>query len=58
MKATEKKFDCVAMKRVGAARVYEQVKNMTPAQELAWWKKRELATKHRLDAKKKRVISK
>ncbi len=54
----KKTFDCVAMKREGAARVYEEVKNMTPEQELAWWKKREAATKRRLHAKQRHVASK
>lgn len=54
----KKTFDCVAMKRVGSARIYEQVKNMTPEQELAWWKEREAATKQRLQAKQKHVAGK
>jgi len=35
-----KTFDCVAMKRRGAARVYEQTKNMTRRELLAFWKSR------------------
>jgi len=33
-----KKFDCVQMKREGARRIYEQIKGMTRAEELAYWK--------------------
>jgi len=35
-----KTFDCVEMKRRGAARIYERIKDMTPAEEVAYWKKR------------------
>ena len=38
MTKTRKAFDCVAMKREGAACVYELTKNMTRAEELAFWK--------------------
>jgi len=34
---TRKTFDCVEMKRKGAARIYEAVKGMTPEQEKAYW---------------------
>lgn len=57
MKATMKKFDCVEMKRKGAAKIYEQIKDMTPEQELAWWKEREAATKQRIQAKPKHTAS-
>jgi len=33
-----KTFDCVQMKREGARRIYEQIKDMTRAEELAYWK--------------------
>ena len=36
----EKEFDCIAMKREGAARIYETVKGMTREEELAYWKMR------------------
>lgn len=35
----KKRFDCVEMKRKGSARIYELTKDMTLAQELAFWKK-------------------
>ena len=33
----KKTFDALEMKRQGAERVYEIVKDMTPEQELAFW---------------------
>ena len=36
----KKKFDCVAMKRIGSRKIYEKIKNMTPEQELAYWRER------------------
>jgi hypothetical protein len=35
-----KTFDCVEMKRQGGREVYKRIKDMTSAQELAYWKKR------------------
>ena len=35
----KKAFDCVAMKRKGAARLYEALKGMTPEQEKAYWQR-------------------
>jgi hypothetical protein len=35
-----KAFDCVAMKRQGAIRVYEQTKDMTLQEQVAFWKTR------------------
>ena len=40
MKAKTRTFDCVQMKREGARRVYELVKDMTKEEELAFWRKR------------------
>ena len=34
-----KKFDCVEMKRRGAAKVQETIAGMTPEQELEFWRK-------------------
>jgi len=45
-----KSFDCVAMKREGSRLIYEQVRNMTPEQELAWWKAREAEARKRLQS--------
>ena len=33
-------FDCVEMKRKGAERIYEALKDMTPEQEDAYWHER------------------
>ncbi len=33
----EKPFDCVEMKREGARRIYEETKDMTKEEELAYW---------------------
>ena len=35
-----KKFDCVQMKRLGAAKVREQTAALTKEQELAFWRER------------------
>lgn len=35
---TEKKFDCVEMKRRGSQLVYETTKGMTREDEIAFWK--------------------
>lgn len=34
-----KTFDCVEMKRKGAERIYQLVKDMTPAEELEFWRR-------------------
>ncbi len=35
----KKTFDCVEMKRQGAARVYEEIKDMTLEEELEYWRR-------------------
>jgi hypothetical protein len=35
-----KTFDCVEMKRRGAEYVYNIIKDMTPAQEVEYWRQR------------------
>ena len=45
-----KTFDCVEMKREGARRVYEKTRNMTPAEELAFWRRRTAALRRRQHA--------
>jgi hypothetical protein len=42
-----KTFDCVAMKRQGAARVYATTKRMSVKEELAYWRKQTTALKLR-----------
>ena len=34
-----KKFDCVEFKREAQARIYERIKNMTPDQEIEYFRK-------------------
>ena len=38
MKRKKKKFDCVEMKRRGAALLREKLKGMTPEEELEFWR--------------------
>lgn len=35
-----RKFDCVAMKRAGSARLHEKLSKMTREEELEYWRKR------------------
>ena len=42
-----KTFDCVEMKREGARRVYEKTRDMTEAQEIAFWRERSEALRRR-----------
>lgn len=39
MKAKKKAFDCVRMKREGAAQVQREISGMSMAEELAYWAK-------------------
>jgi len=43
-----KTFDCVEMKRQGSRRIYEQIKDLTPEEELAFWRKRSARLKNRI----------
>ena len=36
----DRKFDCVALQHRGAAKIYEETKGMTIAEELAFWERR------------------
>ncbi len=40
MNKTKKSFDCVEMMHEGALRIYEETKDMTEEQELAYWRLR------------------
>ena len=40
MESNTKPFDCVEMKRRGAALVYEKLKGMSEEQEIEYWRKR------------------
>jgi hypothetical protein len=45
-----KKFDCVQMKRLGAAKVREQTATLTKDQELAFWRERSRQLHQRQEA--------
>jgi hypothetical protein len=47
-----KTFDCVEMKHRGAEKVREQTKDMTPEQELAFWRERSRILKQRQEVAK------
>ena len=42
-----KKFDCVEMKRKSQEEIYKDIKKMTPAEELDFWKKGTLKLKEK-----------
>jgi hypothetical protein len=37
---SDKKLDAVEMKRSGAERIYQRTRKMSPAEELAYWRRR------------------
>ena len=41
MTTLKKEFDAVEMKRKGSKLIYEQIRGMTPEQELEFWKLRQ-----------------
>jgi len=40
MRTKRKTFDCVEMKRQGAARIHERLRGMTVEQQIAYWQER------------------
>jgi len=38
--ATTKDFDCIAFKRAAQEKIYEQIKGMTPSEEIAWFRQK------------------
>lgn len=40
MAKTKKAFDCVSFKRKAQASIYEEIKNMTPKEEVAYFKRK------------------
>jgi hypothetical protein len=38
--ATTKDFDCIGFKRSAQEKIYEQIKGMTPAEEIAWFRQK------------------
>ncbi len=51
-----KKFDCVQMKHSGAAKVREQIANLTKEQELAFWRERSNYLRQQQSAIKARSV--
>jgi hypothetical protein len=50
-----KTFDCIEMKRRGSREVYSRIKNMTPKQELEYWRKRTVHLQRRIKAAKRKA---
>lgn len=50
----KKAFDCVEMKRRGAEHVRQATKGMTPEQELAYWRERDMALRREIEQAKAR----
>lgn len=38
--ATTKDFDCISFKQNAQEKIYEQIKGMTPAEEIAWFRQK------------------
>jgi hypothetical protein len=38
--ATIKDFDCITFKRAAQENIYEQIQNMTPVEEIAWFRQK------------------
>lgn len=38
--ATTKEFDCISFKRAAQEKIYEQIKGMSPAEEVAWFRRK------------------
>lgn len=41
MKKTDQAVDCMAIKRAAALRIYETTKDMSPEEELEYWRRRD-----------------
>ena len=50
----KKTFDCVEMKRKGAERIYQLVKDMTPAEELEFWRRGTEKLREEIEERKQR----
>jgi len=51
----KKKFDCVEMKHRGALRIYEETKNLTFAEKLAYWQRKSEAALIRQAQRQKKL---
>ncbi len=38
--ATTKDFDCITFKRIAQEKIFEQIQGMTPAEEIAWFRRK------------------
>ena len=47
---TTKDFDCIAVKREGALKIYEETKNLSLDQELAYWDQRTEELRRAIDS--------
>ena len=47
MKTKKKSFDCVEMMHEAALRIYEETKDMTEEEELAYWERKNEAMRQR-----------
>ena len=48
---TNREPECVALKRRGAARIYQQLAGKSPAEQLAYWQKRNQKVRARQEAR-------
>ncbi len=53
-----KQFDCVALQHRGAEMIYEQTKNMTISEELAYWQQRTVELRQLQQARKQKTVKK
>ena len=51
-----KQFDCMALQHRGALKIYEQTKNMTITEELAYWQQRTKELRQLQQARKQSKI--
>jgi hypothetical protein len=56
VKKKAKKFDCVAMKRAGAARIYRKIRGMTIQQQLEFWRQASEELRREQEAAKARKL--
>jgi hypothetical protein len=50
---TNKKFDCVKMKRLGSEGILDKIKDMNPEEQLAYWQKHTEALRKRQQTKRR-----
>ena len=50
---TKKEFDCVEMKREAQRRIYEETKDMSFDELLAYWQEKDKSFKHDIELMKK-----